>query len=476
MGTFVEFYTTLLGFVNFRLYTSIGLVYPPRFDAKSDEQGGELSAFTLDGKAIEEPQEIVAPADGRINVLEAIEEVQKQIAAIAEVPEASEDPTQSQDNGVEGDMNDAIDTFEAVGEDADILPQPQASSNEAASLFAPFTFFLSRETPKHSLEFILRAFGCKRIGWDAVLGDGAFTNNENDPTITHHIVDRPPLMSLPESEDAYPVDDAAKDSTSTQIARPGYRIPGRIYIQPQWVWDTINQVQLLRPDLYAPGVTMPPHLSPFVRPSKGTYDPSVPLAEQEREGEAEEAEDLDELEAEGEGKEESEQAIAAPKPSAPIINDDIDSHGMTIAGSDSDSSTSSTSATSFAGFDDPTLAADASSESETETTRTQHQRELEAEAAGLTFAEGAVSVNAKANGGPVKGILKPSGGGRKGEEARKKAGKKRKEEDEELERRKMMMGRKKRKVVEKMLFSNRKKDEEAERLRGKRRRIEGGRG
>lgn len=483
MGTFVEFYTTLLGFVNFRLYTSIGLVYPPRFDAKSDEQGGELSAFTLDGKAIEEPQQIAAAVDDRTNsASKANEEVQKQIAAIAEVPDANEDPTQSQDNGVEEDMNDAIDTFEAVGEDADILPQPQASSNEAASLFAPFTFFLSRETPKHSLEFILRAFGCKRIGWDAVLGDGAFTNNENDRTITHHIVDRPPLMGLPESEDADPADDAAKDSTSTQIARPGYRIPGRIYIQPQWVWDTINQVQLLRPDLYAPGVTMPPHLSPFVRPSKGSYDPSVPLAEQEREGEAEEAEGLDELEAEGEGEEVSEQgmavqAIAVSKSSAPIINDDIDSHGMTIAGSDSDSSTSFTSATSFAGFDDPTLTADASSESETETTRTQHQRELEAEAAGLTFSEGAVSVNAKANGVHVKGILKPSGGGGvKGEEARKKAGKRRKEEEEELERRKMMMGRKKRKVVEKMLFSNRKKDEEAERLRGKRRKIEGGRG
>src|SRR5439155_2716684 len=46
MGTFVEFYQTLLGFVNFRLYTSVGLVYPPKFNTTSDDQGAELGAFT----------------------------------------------------------------------------------------------------------------------------------------------------------------------------------------------------------------------------------------------------------------------------------------------------------------------------------------------------------------------------------------------------------------------------------------------
>lgn len=30
MATFTEFYTTLLGFVNFRLYQSLNLVYPPK--------------------------------------------------------------------------------------------------------------------------------------------------------------------------------------------------------------------------------------------------------------------------------------------------------------------------------------------------------------------------------------------------------------------------------------------------------------
>lgn len=30
MATFTEFYTTLLGFVNFRLYHSLNLLYPPK--------------------------------------------------------------------------------------------------------------------------------------------------------------------------------------------------------------------------------------------------------------------------------------------------------------------------------------------------------------------------------------------------------------------------------------------------------------
>lgn len=30
MATFTEFYTTLLGFVNFRLYQSLNLHYPPK--------------------------------------------------------------------------------------------------------------------------------------------------------------------------------------------------------------------------------------------------------------------------------------------------------------------------------------------------------------------------------------------------------------------------------------------------------------
>jgi len=476
MGTFVEFYTTLLGFVNFRLYTLIGLVYPPKFDSKSDELGGELGAFTLEGKGIEAPRQIEAPVDDEGNEMsEPNTEIQIKVNAIGELQNAEDELEQEPKDPLTEGANDAIDTFETTGEGADVLPQPQIGSTEASTLFTPFSFFLSRETPRQPLEFILRAFGCKRVGWDAVLGDGAFTTNENDPSITHQVVDRPPLLesSLPEVPS---VD--SKESTTVATVRPGSRIPGRIYVQPQWVWDCINGGKLLRPDLYAPGTTLPPHLSPWVKPTKGAYDPTAPLAEQEREGEAEEAEGLDE---DLEDDEDGSPDITVLDGEAAISQKDLtaaftasDENDMDVAGSEDLSESESPSkgvnrdeAPEFGGFSAQP------SESESESSLNQHQRELEAEAAGLTFSEATTAT--KANGEPVKGILKTRPIN-KGEEARKKAARKRMDEEEELERRKMMMGRKKRKVLDKMLYSNRKKEEEAERLRGKRRKIEGVKG
>ncbi len=298
MGTFVEFYTTLLGFVNFRLYTSIGLIYPPKFNARSDEKGGELGAFTLEGRGVTSAQlQLEAPQaqdDGATDEAPTAQlGIQAEVDKLGVLPEPEEERVADQDTARE-EINDAIDTFETTGPDADLLPQPQSSSAEASTLFAPYTLFLSRETPRQPLEFLLRAFGCKRIGWDTVLGDGAFTHNEADTTITHQVVDRPPVShdALPEEPEA----GEATDAVTTQSSCPGSRVPGRTYIQPQWVWDCVNQGKLLRPDLYAPGATLPPHLSPWVKPTKGAYDPTAPLVEQEREGEAEEA--MEEAEAE----------------------------------------------------------------------------------------------------------------------------------------------------------------------------------
>ncbi|KAI9767107.1 MAG: mRNA-binding ribosome synthesis protein nop7 [Geoglossum simile] len=478
MGTFVEFYTTLLGFVNFRLYTSVGLVYPPRFDRKSDDRGGELGAFTLEGRGISDtlPEAIQSNGHGDSSMAAmSIGTPQNQLKLISEriaslpIPSNSEqedpDSANAEDTQPTADEPstelvpvDSIDTFEApVAADADVLDQPSSITDDrSATLFAPFIFFLSRETPRQPLEFLLRSFGCKRLGWDTVLGDGAFTNDEADSSITHQIVDRPPLpqTSLP------PIPSATVENGNGEILptliRSGTRIPGRTYIQPQWVWDCVNAGKLLRPDLYAPGATLPPHLSPWVKPGKREYDPTAPLVDQELEGEMEEAE-ADESDEDIDGS----VVVPAVEKTIPgeIPHGDVQpGEGMDIASNNSSEDETDEAGDQYEqwdGFDE-----DIESESETEVTRSQHQRELEAESAGLSFSASVGPQDATA-------VRKKSR-----EDAKKKAAKRRKEEEEELERAKMMMSRKKRKILDKMLYSNRKKDEEAEALRRKRRKIE----
>lgn len=464
MGTFVEFYVTLLGFVNYRLYHSIGLIYPPKFDANSDEQGGELGAFTLEGKEIKASGTPEAIENGNSNGAKiSLEDIQKQVDAINELEQPEHGSEQREE--LDEVLNDAIDTFEPVGEGADVLLQPQISSAEAAALFAPFSFFLSRETPRLPLEFILRAFGCKRVSWDATLGDGAFTHDEYDPSITHQVVDRPPLVRA-SSAHGFTVARSSGNGEVTERLKKGGKVPGRTYIQPQWVWDCINEGKLLRPDLYAPGATLPPHLSPWVKASKGTYDPSAPLAEQEREGEAEEADSLDEADDddgnEAATAEEGSDVEEPTKSKAKALSaDSMSRNDMEVAASDSDSSAASSSRSSFAGFDsDPSL----TSEDEMSAAQMRHQRELEAEAAGISFTDG--------NPAADKATHEINSNKTKREEARRKSLKKEKADKEELERRMLMLGNKKRKLVGKMIFSNKKKDQQAERLRAKRRKIE----
>merc|ERR1712093_210087 len=275
-GNIRGFYQTLLGFVNFRLYTSIGLVYPPKFDKNKDDQGAGLGAFALEGNgigAIAQPKQIPgtepAKPDPKLQ-----KEIDKLMSQLNQPEEEAKEPATSQtlpgEEDEEEQATDTIDKFEPAAPGGDILLQPSYSATDPSTLFSNFTFFLSRETPRQPIEFILKAFGCKRIGWDSVLGEGAYTHNELDPAITHQIVDRPPIQVDPEEEQA-------EDNQTAQKLKPGSRVPGRIYVQPQWIWDSVNDEELKRPDLYAPGAQLPPHLSPFVKKVRGQYDPSAPM-------------------------------------------------------------------------------------------------------------------------------------------------------------------------------------------------------
>jgi len=446
MGTFVEFYTTLVGFVNYRLYTSIGLVYPPKFDTTKDAEGAELAAFKLEGRNSQKQHQTTIK-DGQIDKnIQA--EADKVLSTIKDGEDVDEVMV------TDDKEEDGLEEFpKSIDPTADTLIQPSISTSEVAALFEPFTIFLSRETPRHPLEFILRAFGCKKVGWDGLAGEVIFPLDERDTKITHQIVDRPDMpvsVSVDDSDD--------EEEQQNKNLRPGEKIPGRIYIQPQWVWDCINAGKLLRTDLYSSGAVLPPHLSPFVKPKSGEYDPTKTLAEQEEDGEADiaaeiEAEEGVEVEDE-EMDDDDDTQMKKRKEKIGVHFADEDQvttgEGMNIglASSDEDDDEKEVDMNindEFGGFDSD----DKSSDDENSAEK-RYQKELEAEAKGLT----------------------PEAAKVPKDELRKKREKKMKQEKDEVDRQKMMLSRKKRKLFEKMQYGNSKKTEEAEKLRSKRRKIE----
>ena len=352
MHTFVEFYTTLLGFVLFKLYTNEGLVYPPKFDSSADSNGAGLRAFKLENKGIGQLSEAEIVEGKKQTKKEAVKQtklLQAKIAAITEGDDEDFPAAEKMDT-----EDDAFDTFNPIKTDSavDVLPQPQISHNgtgdvDVSQMFSPFTFYLSRETPREPIEFLLRSCGCKRIGWDLVLGEGSFTDNELDPSITHQIVDRPPIVGLP------PV-----VAGGDVAPRAGGRVAGRTYVQPQYVWDCVNAGRLIAPAEYAPGSLLPPHLSPWVKVSAGGYDPTQPIPNGQAEEEEEEESDIesDNGMAEAADEEDEDEEMA----------DEIDESEE-----------------------------EAESDDEEEVARKEHQKELEAEAAGIKLPSGETKKNKK---------------------------------------------------------------------------------
>ncbi|KAG1801446.1 Pescadillo N-terminus-domain-containing protein [Suillus plorans] len=258
MLTFLELYQTLLGFVFFKLYTDAGLVYPPPLDSGRDESGAGVGAFNL--RPVN-PAATGGPTSDTPKV--SSKEVRQTIKSIT--AESSSVPPNDVDIDRTDSFHDAAEEEfvpQASKSDLDVpssLPTLLSLSSlpklSSTNIFAPYTFWLSRESSRSIFEFLIRSFG-GRIGWPVSSGGGSpFT--EDDEAITHVIIDRP----------------TAKGDTAQEQERRRRRK----YVQPQWVVDCINAGKILLEDLYAQGKTLPPHLSPFGE-RDGAYDPTIGLA------------------------------------------------------------------------------------------------------------------------------------------------------------------------------------------------------
>ncbi|KAH6809868.1 pescadillo-like protein [Perilla frutescens var. frutescens] len=200
--TFLEFYETLLTFVNFRLYHSISVKYPPILDPRLEALAADLYALSR-----------YLDASGQIYSMSS-EAITSSGSDQAESELRLAQLQQQLSSNESGALMNLVE--DAAREDEDDLETQQCKN-----LFKNLKFFLSREAPRESLLFIIPAFG-GTVSWE---GKGA-PFEESDQSITHQVVDR-----------------------SSQ----GHKFLTREYIQPQWIYDCVNARIILPTEKYIVG-------------------------------------------------------------------------------------------------------------------------------------------------------------------------------------------------------------------------------
>ncbi|GAX29218.1 pescadillo [Fistulifera solaris] len=279
MRTFLEFYETMLNFVLFKLYNDIGVRYP--FPAK--ELGGEVVGNTsavlaktlralmkgLDSskgavsqvvtESLQEQQQITD--EGRKakrskrdkdlikSVDVALSKLKHEESEEEEDENSDDDDAEDDDVDVSAPLRAALDQVaedEARGTVLGSVAEVDDETVKRRRLFEGLVFFFSREIPRGYLELVCLSYGAK-VGWEAE--DSPISMK--DSSITHHVVDRP---KLPNNYDSLP--------------------KSREYIQPQWILDSANFMFLLPIAKYGVGVSLPPHLSPWVDNEEEGYKPA----------------------------------------------------------------------------------------------------------------------------------------------------------------------------------------------------------
>ncbi|XP_019429028.1 PREDICTED: pescadillo homolog isoform X1 [Lupinus angustifolius] len=238
MLNFLQLYEPLLGFVNFRLYHSINLKYPPLLDPRLEALAADLYALSRYVGRNTRPSAVNSES---VYIVENEHVEVKQSGAQSE-DEKSELRLAQLHHQLPSNEHGPGALMHLVEEAAGDEEEEDQDTQECRKLFQNLKFFLSREVPRESLLFVIPAFGGV-VSWE---GEGG-PFGESDQSITHQIVDR---------------------------EAQGHKFLSREYVQPQWIFDCVNARIILPTNDYVVGKIPPPHLSPFVdNEEEGAYVP-----------------------------------------------------------------------------------------------------------------------------------------------------------------------------------------------------------
>lgn len=201
MLSFLELYTSLLKFVNFKLFKDVGLDYPPRLEFV------DTPFFNLDSLSIRN--------------------IQTQI-----------------DSNTSDEKQKVMSELNCDSKEIEKIQQQDEDTKVLKNLFKNCVFFISREVPKELFAMVILSCG-------GLYGDDSENSSfqYNDKRITHYIVDRK--------------------------AEFVEFVKNKEFVQPQWVFDSVNQRKMLPLAEYGPGKQLPAHISPFFEYDNNEYKPKI---------------------------------------------------------------------------------------------------------------------------------------------------------------------------------------------------------
>ncbi|KAA3678900.1 pescadillo [Paragonimus westermani] len=216
LATCLEFDTTLVGSILCHLYRVNGLLYPPKLSFHFDPDPTSYYC---------------GQNDSYFEMLSCLS------YPIKRTEEADYEETHM----------DNLSELQAIDDQVSEAVNKQMEVHRVRNLFRGKRVFLMREVPREVICLIIRSCGGE-CSWDKTVGPGS-TFSEEDPSIDFQVVDRP--------------------MSTMKVTR--------YYVQPQWVFDSLNAGRLLPAQDYLPGATLPPHLSPFAASSRRNGSLEDPL-------------------------------------------------------------------------------------------------------------------------------------------------------------------------------------------------------